>query len=121
MPQSCFFYHLVTPNCADVGELLDNQLNGQRQIERKYLLDVIRCLRYLGRQEIPLQRHNGNDKFTPLLILFGSKDENVADHISGKIGDKYSHHDIQNELLNLMGSEVSVSYTHLTLPTILLV
>lgn len=99
-------YHVVTPKCADVGELLDNQLNDKRKIERKYLLDVIRCLRYLGRQGIALQGHNGNDNFTQLLLLFGSKDNNITDHINGKIGHKYNHHDVQNELLNLMGSEV---------------
>ena len=42
-------YHLVVPRCADVGELMDNKLTDQGQVERKYLLDVIRCLRYLGR------------------------------------------------------------------------
>ena len=57
-------YHLVTPSCPDVGELLDNQYNEHKKIERKYLLDVIRCLRYLGRQGIPLQGKNGNDNFT---------------------------------------------------------
>ena len=99
-------YHVVTPKCADVGELLDNQLNDKRKIERKYLLDVIRCLGYLGRQGIALQGHDGNDNFTQLLLLFGSKDSNIIDHINGKVGHKYNHHEVQNELLNLMGSEV---------------
>jgi len=69
-------------------------------------LDVIRCLRYIGRQGIPLQGHNRNDNFTQLLLLFGSKDPNITDHVSGKIGHKYTHHDVQNKLLNLMGAEV---------------
>ena len=84
-------YHLVSPNCADVGELLDKQVNQQRQVERKYLLDVIRCLCYLGRQGIPLQGHNGNNNFTQLLLLLlGSKDSNITDHISRKVANKYS-------------------------------
>ena len=99
-------YHLVSPNCADVGELLDKEVNQQRQVKRKYLLDVIRCLRYLGRQGISLQGHDGNDNFTQLLLLLGSKDSNITDHISGKVGNKYSYPDAQNELLNLMGTEV---------------
>ena len=28
------------------------------------------------------------------------------DHINGKIGHKYNHHDVLNELLNLMGAQV---------------
>ena len=55
---------------------------------------------------IPLQGHDGNDNFTQLLPLLGSKDSNITHHISGKVGNKYSHHDAQNELLNLMGTEV---------------
>ena len=99
-------YHLVVPRCADVGELMDNKLTDQRQVERKYLLDVIRCLRYLGRQGIALQGHDDNDNFTQLLHLLGNKDSSIMDHIIGKIGHKYSHHDVQNELLNLMGAQV---------------
>ncbi|XP_057290813.1 zinc finger MYM-type protein 1-like [Hydractinia symbiolongicarpus] len=99
-------YHLVLPHCADVGELMDNILTDQRQVERKYLLDVIRCLRYLGRQGIALQGDDNNDNFTQLLFLLGSRDSSVMDHINGKIGHKYNHHDVQNELLNLMASQV---------------
>ena len=99
-------YHLVVPRCADVGKLMDNKLTDQRQVERKYLLDVIRCLRYLGRQGIALQGHDDNDNFTQLLHLLGNKDSRIMDHINGKIGHKYNHHDVQNELLNLMGAQV---------------
>ena len=99
-------YHLVVPHCADVGELMDNKLTDQSQVERKYLLDVIRCLRYLGRQGIALQGHDDNDSFTQLLHLLGNKGSSIMDHINGKIGHKYNHHDVQNELLNLMGAQV---------------
>ena len=45
--KSAASYHVVIPKCEDVGATTkDNLING-RQKERKYLLDVIRCLRYL--------------------------------------------------------------------------
>ena len=89
-------YHLVVPQCADVGESMDSQLVQQRQVERKYLLEVIKCLRYLSRQGIPLQGQNNNDNFTQLLCLLGTKDKNIIDHLDGKVGHKYNHHDVQN-------------------------
>ena len=38
--------------------------------------------------------------------LLANKDSSIMDHINGKIGHKYNHHDVQNELLNLMGAQV---------------
>ena len=99
-------YNLVVPQCADVGKSMDSQLVQQRQLQRKYLLEVIKCLRYLSRQGIPLQGHNNNDNFTQLLYLLGTKDKNIMDHLDGKVGHKYYHHDVQNELLNIMGAQV---------------
>ena len=99
-------YHLVVPQCPDVGELIDGQITQRRSIERKYLLDVLKCLRYLARQGIPLQGLNNEDNLTQLLLLFGTKDESIANRLQGKAGYKYTHHDVQNELLNIMATEV---------------
>ena len=63
---------------------MDNQLLKKREVERKYLIEVIKCLRYLARQEIALQGHDGNDNFTQLLRLIGTKDSNITDHLEGK-------------------------------------
>ena len=99
-------YHLVVPQCADVRELTDSQLVQWRQLERKHLLEVIKCLRYFSRQGISLQGDNNNDNFAQLLYLLGTKDKNIMDHLDGKVGHKYYHHDVQNELLNIMGAQV---------------
>ena len=85
---------------------MDSQLVQRRQLERNYLLEVIKCLRYLSRQGIPLQGHNNNNKFTQLLYLLGTKDKNILDHLDGKVGHKYNHHDVENELLNIMAAQV---------------
>ena len=99
-------YHLVIPSCSNVGEMIDDQLTKRRQIERKYLIDVIKCLRYLARQGIPLQGCDNNDNLTQTLLLLGTKDDNITKHLQGQIGYKYTHHDTQNELLNIMASHV---------------
>ena len=85
---------------------MDSQLVQWRQLECKYLLEVIKCLRYLSRQGISLQGHNSNDNFTQLLYLLGTKDKNIMDHLDGNMGYKYNHHDVQNKLLNIMGAQV---------------
>ena len=62
---------------------------------------VIKCLRYLSQQGIPLQGHNNNGNFTQLLYHLDTKDKNIMDHLDGH---KYNHHDVQNEPLNIIGA-----------------
>ena len=97
--QASSAYHLVIPSCSDVGEMIDNQIIKRRQMERKYLIDIIKCLKFLSRQGIPLQGHDNNDNLTQTLLLLRTKDDN-------QIGHKYTHNDIQNELLSMILSHV---------------
>ena len=99
-------YYLVLPDCGDVGDMIDVQSMKRRQAERKYLIDIIKCLRYLARQGIPLQGHDDNDNLTQALLLLGAKDDNIIKHLQGQIGHKYTHHNMQNELLDIMASQV---------------
>ena len=99
-------YFLVVPECEDVGEMIDKNTTQIRKAKRKYLLDVIKCLRYLSRQGIALQGHDENDNFTQLLRLLGTKDENILKQLDDSIGHKYIHHDFQNEILHIMASQV---------------
>ena len=96
----------MVPQCADVRESKDSQLVQRRQLERKCLLEVIKYLRYLSRQGTSLQGHNNIDNFTQLLYLLGAKDKNIMNHLDGKVSHKYNHHDMQNELLNIMGAQL---------------
>ena len=81
---------------------MDNQLSKNRARKLKYLLEVIRCLRYLGRQGIALQGYDGIDNFTQILRFLSTNDKNILYHLEGKIGHKYLHNDIQNEILDIM-------------------
>ena len=44
--------HVVIPKCKDVGDMANNNLVNMRKKERKYLLNVIRCLQYLAKKEL---------------------------------------------------------------------
>ena len=81
---------------------MDNQQSNKWAAERKYLLEVIRCLLYLGRQGIALQGQDGKENFTQLLRLLSTNDKNTLYHLEGKIGYKYTHNDVQNEILGIM-------------------
>ena len=102
-------HHVVIPKCKDVGEMTNDNLVNVREKERKYLLDVIRCLRYLARQGIALQGNENNDNFTQLMMLLGTKEESIVAHLDGTIGTKYTHQDIHNQLLNIMSRHVLLS------------
>ena len=43
------------------------------------------------------------------MILLGTEDESIVAHLDGTIGNKYTHDDIQNELLNIMSRHVLLS------------
>ena len=95
-------YQLTISQCQDDAELMDNQQSNKWAAERKYLLEVIRCLLYLGRQGIALQGQDGKENFTQLLRLLSTNDKNTLYHLEGKIGYKYTHNDVQNEILGIM-------------------
>ena len=56
--QASSTYHVIVPQCNDFVEMIVNQITQGRQVECKYSLDVIKCLRYLAHQRIPLQGLN---------------------------------------------------------------
>ena len=70
------------------------------------MIDIIKYLKFLSCQGIPLQSHDNNDNLTQTLLLLGTKDDNITKHIHGQIGHKYTHNDIQNELLSIISFHV---------------
>ena len=70
-------YHVVILKCKDVGEMTNDSLVNVSKKETKYLLNMIRCLRYLARQRIALQGNENNDNFTRLIMLLRTKDERI--------------------------------------------
>ena len=94
-------YQLIVPQCQYAGEPMDDQLSKRRDKEPKYLVETINCLRYIARQRIVEQGHDGSDNFTQLLRLLGTKDNSTIDHLEGKFSHRYTNNDSQNEPLDL--------------------
>lgn len=101
--QAAAAYHLIPS--ADIQELTNKNLIDSRRMHRAYLIDVMQSLRYLARQGIALQGTHNQDNFTQLLLLLGTKDRNILKTL-GQSGQKYIHHDVQNELLDIMAHQV---------------
>ena len=86
--------------------LVDSRLRA-----RGYLIDVIRCVIYLARQGIALQGSVNNDNVTQLMLLLGTKDATIKSKLLSD-GKKYSHHDVQNELLSIMPTRFNKKGRH---------
>ena len=84
--KSAASYRVVIRKCKNVGEMTNDNLVNVSKKETKYLLNMIRCLRYLARQGITFQGNENNDNFTQLIMLLRTKDERIITHLDGTIG-----------------------------------
>ena len=67
-------YEFVVPQCDDVLEMTVNDLNNKRLAERKYLIKVMECIRFLTRQGLGFRVNDGNDNLTQLFKLLNKND-----------------------------------------------
>ena len=67
-------YESIVPQCGDVLEMTVNDLNNKRLAERKYLIKVMECIRFLARQGLAFRGNDGNDNLTQLFKLLNKND-----------------------------------------------
>ena len=53
-------YESVASQCADVLKMTVNDLNNKRLAERKYLIKIMECIRFLARQGLTFRGNDGN-------------------------------------------------------------
>ena len=63
----------VATKFGNIAELTNQNIVDYRRKERKHLIDVIRCLRFLARQGTAIQGNPGDKNFTQLLKLLRTK------------------------------------------------
>ena len=102
-------HEIVVPQCRDVGEMLDSNLEKSRKEERQYLKIVMENTQFLSRQGLAFRGSDDlNDNFTQLLLLRANDNEwmrqRVLEKVPGKA--KYTHHVFQDDLLKLMSNQV---------------
>ena len=103
-------YQFVNPKCADVSEMLNDNLSKAKSEQRSYFIKVMECIQYLGRQGIPfLGSNDRNNNFFQLLLLRGKDGQLFLEKLkddSGKRKYKFIHPDYQLELLSIMARNV---------------
>ena len=93
-------YKMYNDKTNDIGEVLSNQHQKDKEENRRCLLQIVLCLRYLARQGIAL-RGNNNDidgNFHQLLKLQAYKNKELNQWLDKKRGN-FTSPDIQNEIL----------------------
>jgi len=99
-------YHQIVPKCADVLGMVNKQAEMARQTNRHCFLKILQTLRFFGRQGIALQGDNEKESnFYQLLKLRSSDDKKLEEWLENK-RDKYTSHDIQNEILGIMSQSI---------------
>ena len=92
---------------ADVGELLSKEHAVEKSKNRAYLLTILENVRYLARQNIPFRGHDEkNSNFDQLLLLRSSENDKILEWLEKKNKDKFTSHEIQNELIEIMAMVV---------------
>ena len=99
------------PQYGDVLEMTVYDLNNKRLAERKYLIKVMECIRFLACQGLGFRGNDGNDSLTQLFKLLNENDPALLTRLDKESHlepgqRKYMHNDTQNELIELMAKQV---------------
>ena len=91
----------------DVGELLCEAHREEKATNRRMLLKILQCIQFLAHQGLPL-RGVGADADSHLLQLLQLRCVDCPELSVwlSKETDKYTSHDIQNEMIKIMGLHI---------------
>ncbi|XP_048731003.1 uncharacterized protein LOC125648123 isoform X3 [Ostrea edulis] len=90
----------------DIGEVLSAAHSEEKTRNRQQLLTILRNIRFLARQGLPLRGHdNEQSNFIQLLKLHGESDPSILKWLEKK-QDKFTSADIQNEMLQVMALKI---------------
>ena len=67
-------YESVVPLCGDLLEMTVNDLNNKPLAERKNLIKIIECIRFLACQGLAFRGNDGSDNLIQLFNLFSKND-----------------------------------------------
>uniref|UniRef100_A0A667WAX6 TTF-type domain-containing protein n=1 Tax=Myripristis murdjan TaxID=586833 RepID=A0A667WAX6_9TELE len=106
-------FRLREKDGSRLGNLLDKGHSKIVQENHEYMRAVVETLRYTACQGIAQRAHREDDgsgnrgNFVELLSVIGQFDKTVAKKLEENPGNaKYTHHDIQNEILGVMADMV---------------
>ena len=83
---------------------MNQTLADSRKVKRSYLISIMKCLIFGKTRHCNLGTHR-DDNFTQLLKLMGTKHMSIIDRLS-QASQKFTHHEVQNEILDIMAKQV---------------
>ena len=97
---------MTIPKCANVAELSNSNHKKEMKINRFYFLKVLQTVQFLGKQGLPVRGHiDEESNFTQLLNLRANDIPGFTQWLSKK-KHKYTSHDVQNEMLEILSNHV---------------
>ena len=101
-------FKITIPRCGNVKEMSNESMKADMKENRKCLIKILETLQFLGRQGLAL-RGDANDENSNFTQLFKLRSKDFVIKLNqwfGKKTDKYTSHDIQNELFMLMANQI---------------
>lgn len=101
-------YEMVIPRThSNIVDMTSEAARMTMKENRRCLAKIIESLQYLTRQGIAIQGDDDKESnFIQLLQLRAKDDKNLSTWLLSK-GDKYTSHDIQNELISFMANQTT--------------
>ena len=90
-------FEYIPPQCRNVRAMANDQAKNSMELNRKYLIKVVECLQYLGRQGIGMPVNDEERSNFIQLLRLRSKDFLFLIKQLEKKTNKYISHDIQNQ------------------------
>ena len=98
----------IPATTRDVADSLSSQAVQTKKEHRPCLLKVMASLRFLARQGLAIRGDSSGERdgnFSQLMVLLQSSDGTLKGFLAKK-RDKYTCHDVQNELLQIKANRI---------------
>ena len=100
-------FQISIPNsCGNIIQMSNNAAKKTMETDRFCLLKIIECLQYLVRQAMPMQGDTDEESNLTQLLKLRGKDQPVLFKWLERKEDKYTSHEIQNEIISIMANNV---------------
>lgn len=97
---------IVIPKCGNVISMTSEKERANMEMNRRCFMEILVAIQYLARQGLPLRGDDDEESnFIQLLKTRSKSFPELKDWISRKQA-KFTSHDVQNEVLNIMSNNV---------------
>ena len=89
----------------NIGAQLSHQYAQEKELNRRMLIKILSCIKFLARQGLPLRGHGADADGNLFQLLKFQGDDEMQDWLQRRT-DKYTSHEVQNTFLKMMALDV---------------